>query len=197
MEMAAISWNKIQAHGKAALSSANSSPMATAVARRVGRGKGVLGEPGPKGHFSSSERIQALKTRTTRVFPKTPFPNPSSSAARRGSLVWSLTNGSYSRHPSCFWADPSLRAGSLRDPREGRTQRHPKSKGQQLQPQRSRAEPQKARLLFYTQATPHGQAFCRGGGGTPFMSLDGQKVCVCLFRTKPILNWHKWNRFYK
>lgn len=69
MEMAGISCNKIQAHGKAVLSSASSSPMVTAVARGVGRGKGVLGEPGPEGHFSSGERIQTLKTRTTHVSP--------------------------------------------------------------------------------------------------------------------------------
>lgn len=45
-------------------------------------------------------------------------------------------------------------------------------------------------------ATPQGPRWLRGGG-LSFMSLGVRKVCVCLFSTKPVLNWHKRNRFYK
>lgn len=131
-----------------------------------------------------------------------PFPGPLSIATVRGSLMWNWRTCSDYNHLAAL-ITPKLESQRPKRPQavsEQEENKEAQEAGVSNSPSSSlpgaKLSPRHRPDTSY-MATPHGLAFCREGGRVPFVFLGVQKVCVCLFRTKPILNWYKWNRFYK
>ena len=165
---------------------------------RQGRaaGRGLLSQPRGQDPFSSEEN-RLSKPEPPEGFLLIHFPGPTCHNSKGLSDVqWKLR---FQQVPLRLLSTPRFENPRPEWPLVGRQHQEKRKEPRKHGPASASEETCQApetRLLFFTHGHTPGPGWPRGEG-LSFMSLGVQKVCVCLFSTKPVLNWHKRNRFYK
>lgn len=146
--------------------------------------QGVLGQPGGEDHFSS-EKNRLSTPEPPECFLQIRFPDATRQQLQKALWCGAGNSAVVTDTPAALstprFENPTPRQGvSAREEKKGTQKARASSslQGAQLSPRNMPA--------LSHEATPQGLAGWRQWGGTSFMPLGVQKVCMCLFRTKPV-----------